>query len=177
MSKSTFSGPILVGTGKNTGNTLLPFNQGTVDLQQDIVFTIPANITTYVDVDGVSSSQYNYVVATPFAAFGSAATASVTLPAYAQIIDIIVDVPTAIVGPTAANLTMGITANGTDYVSTINLMTGPVIRVRPTFTNAQLLAMMNCTTNTTFYVQLTGTVANFTAGAVYVQIKYTQTPQ
>ena len=175
MAKTTFSGPILTGDSKNSGGTV-PFNLGTVHLQQDLCFTIPASIATYTDADGQNWSYYNKVPATAFAAFGTAATASFTLPANAQIVDIIIDVPTAIVGPTAANLTCGITASGTDYVSSTNLMTGPVVRVRPTFTNAQLLAMMNVTTNTTFYAQLTGTVANFTAGVVYVQVLYTQTP-
>jgi hypothetical protein len=88
--------------------------------------------------------------------------------------DIIIDVPTAIVGPTAANLTMGVSAAGTEYVSSTNLMTGPVVRVRPTFTNAQLLAMMNVTTNVVVYAQLTGTVSNFTAGVVLITVKYVQ---
>ena len=172
MALTRFSGPVNAGTLKDGALQ----NTGTVDLQQDLCFTIPASITTYIDVDGNNTSQYNRVNATPFAAFSVAATASLQLPANAQIIDIIVDVPTAIVGPTAVNLTMGISAAGTEYVSSVNLMTGPVVRVRPTFTNAQLLAMMNVTTNITFYAQLTGTVANFTAGVVYIQIKYTQTP-
>lgn len=170
MAKTTFSGPVLVGTIKD-GSLM---NLGDNVLAQEICFTIPASITTFTDADGQNYSYYSRVPATAFAAFSVAATASFNIPANAQIIDIVVDVPTAIVGPTAANLTCGITATGTDYVSSTNLMTGPVVRVRPTFTNAQLLAMMNVTTNTVFYAQLTGTVANFTAGVVLVTVTYVQ---
>ena len=170
MGRTTLSGPLLVGTIKDGSAE----NLGTCILQQDTVFTIPANIANVTNPDGQTFSLYNTVNAVPFAAFGVAATSStIILPANSQIDDIVIDVPTAIVGPTAANLTVGITAAGQDYVSTLNLLTGPVVRVRPTFTNAQLLAMMNITTNLTIYAQLTGTVANFTAGVVYVQIKYT----
>jgi hypothetical protein len=169
MSKTTFSGSVYAGTIKETANR----NIGTMKMQQDVCFTIPASIATVIDPDGQTFSQYNGVNATAFAAFSVAATTSLNLPVGAQIVDIIIDVPTAIVGPTAANLTVGISAAGTEYVSSTNLMTGPVVRVRPTFTNAQLLAMMNVTTNTTLYAQLTGTVANFTAGVVYIQVIYT----
>lgn len=170
MAKTTFSGPLMVGTIKNGSLQ----NLGDNAMSQQICFTIPASITTLTDADGQNYSVYNLVPATAFAAFGVAATASFNLPANAMIEDIIIDVPTAIVGPTAANLTCGITAAGQDYVSTTNLLTGPVVRVRPTFTNAQLLAMMNVTTNTVFYAQLTGTVANFTAGVVLITVKYVQ---
>lgn len=170
MGKTVFSGPVKIGTVKTGASN----NTGSVVLSQELVFTIPANIATVIDADGQSSSKYNGADATAFAAFGVAATASFNLPANSDIVDIIIDVPTAIVGPTAANLTMGSTANGTQYVTSTDLMTGPVVRVRPTFTNAQLLAMMNTTTNTTFYAQLTGTVANFTAGVVYITVLYTQ---
>ena len=170
MAKTTFSGPVQVGTLKEGSLN----NIGSVILSQEVVFTIPASITTVIDADGQSSSLYNGADATAFAAATVAATASFNLPASSDIVDIIIDVPTAIVGPTAANLTLGVTAAGTDYVSSTNLMTGPVVRVRPTFTNAQLLAMMNVTTNTVVYAQLTGTVANFTAGAVYITVLYTQ---
>jgi len=170
MALTTFSGPVKVGTVK-VGSLQ---NLGDNVLSQQVCFATSANITSVTDADGQTTSQYNGVPATAFAAFGSAATASFNLPANSSILDIIIDVPTAIVGPTAANLTAGVTATGTDYVSSTNLMTGPVVRSRPTFTNAQLLAMMNATTNTVFYTQLTGTVANFTAGVVMVTVVYIQ---
>jgi len=170
MAKTTFSGPLMVGTIK-TGSTQ---NLGDNVLSQQVCFTTAANITSVTDADGQTVSQYNGVPATAFAAFGTAATASFNLPANAAILDIVVDVPTAIVGPTASNLTAGTAAAGTQYVTSTDLQTGPVVRVRPTFTNAQLLAMMNVTTNTVFYAQLTGTVANFTAGVVLVTVTYIQ---
>lgn len=170
MGKSTLSGPLMVGPIKVGSLNNLADMSGS----QQIVFTIPASIATVTDADGQSASLYNQIPATAFAAFSVAATASFNIPANAMIEDIVIDVPTAIVGPTAANLTMGISAAGTEYVSSTNLMTGPVVRVRPTFTNAQLLAMMNVTTNIIVYAQLTGTVANFTAGAVLITVKYIQ---
>lgn len=172
MAKTTFSGPMKIGTSKD--NSALTPNLGFVKLQQDVTITIPANITTVIDADGQSLSQYLSSPAVPFAAATVAASAIMYLPASAQVLDIVIDVTTAIVGPTAANLTIGFTAGGADFVSTVNLMTGPVVRVRPTFTNAQLLAMANVTTNTAIYVTLTGTVANFTAGAVLVSMEYAQ---
>lgn len=177
--KVTFTGGMLAGLYKAGGNAVAgtPMDLGVVELEQDMCFTIPASITTFTDSDGQNISQYNWSPAIAFAAFGSAATNSITIPPQCTIHDIIVDVPTAIVGPTAANLTIGITATGQDYVSTLNLMTGPVIRVRPTFTNAQLLAMMNTTTNITVFAQVTGTVANFTAGVVLLTVIYSMNPQ
>ena len=168
MGKSTFSGPVSIGTFKDGALN----NMGDVLLSQEICFTTPANIVSGIDADGQSTTTYNGADAFPFAAFGVASTASINLPANADIVDIIVDVPVAIAGPTAANLTMGVTTTGQDYVSTLNVV--GATRTRPTFTNAQLLAMMNTGSNTTAFFQLTGTVANFTAGVVYVTVLYTQ---
>ena len=173
--KSTFSGPIQAGDYKNGVTS----NLGDVHLEQDFAFTIPANITTFQDSDGQNWSMYNYVEATAWNGT-TAVTATQYFPSLAQISDIIIDVPTAFVGPTAVNLTCGLTPSGTDFVSSLNLMTGPVVRVRPTFTNAQLLAMMNLGASSTpipVYVQITPTVSAVTAGTVFVQILYTQTPR
>lgn len=170
MGKTVFGGPLQVGTVKEGASA----NVGKVVLSKSVVFTIAANIASVTDADGQTSSQYNGISATVFAAATVAASATVTLPANSQITDIIIDVPTAITGPTASNLTVGTAAAGAQYVTSTDLQTGPVVRVRPTFTNAQLLAMMNVTTNTSVVATLTGTVANFTAGAVVVTVEYVQ---
>jgi len=151
-------------------------NLGDNVLAQEVCFTIPASIANVTDRDGQTVAMYNGIPATAFAAFTVAATASFNIPLNCQILDIVIDVPTALVGPTAANLTVGTAAGGAQYVTSTDLLTGPVVRVRPTFTNAQLLAMMNTTTNTVVYATLTGTVANFTAGAVVVTVTYIQNP-
>lgn len=170
MAKATFSGPVKSGTIK-TGSSS---NLGTAVTSQSVAFTIAASIASVTDADGQSVSMYNGTPATAVAAFGTAATASFNIPANAQILDIVIDVPVALVGPTAANLTVGSTSTGTQYVASTNLMTGPVVRVRPTFTNAQLLAMLTTSTNTVVYAQLTATVANITAGAVVLTVTYVQ---
>ena len=174
MAKTTFSGPVLVGNQKDTTNS---FNLGTTVLQQDVVFTPSANIVTYTDADGGQWSYYNKVPATAWAGTAAAVTASIYLPANAQIIGLYVDVLATIVGPTALSVTAGVTANGTDYMNVTGLMTGPVTgRTIPTYTNAQCLAMMNITTNTTLYVQAVPTVAAVSAGSILVQVQYTLTP-
>lgn len=173
MGKTVFSGPVLMGHIKTTALA----NIGTVNLEQDVVFTIPANITTHTDVDGQNFSYYNQSSATAFGGTGVAATAVINIPANAQISAIYIDVPVALVGPTAANITVGIAAAGQDYVSTVDLIGTAATRLIPTFTHPQLLAMMNVTTNLTVSVTLTGTVAPFSAGAVFVQVIYSLTPQ
>lgn len=167
MAKTTFQGPISVGTIKNT-------NTGGVLLAQRAAFTLTASIANVTDADGQTVAKYNGVPATAFAAATVASSATITIPANSRVVDILIDIPVAITGPTAANLTVGTAAAGTQYVASTDLLTGPVIRVRPTFTVAQLLAMMNTTTNTSIVATLTGTVANFTAGAVLVTVLYEQ---
>lgn len=167
MAKTTFQGPIAVGTIKNV-------NTGGVLLAQRAAFTLAASIANVTDADGNVTAKYNGVPATAFAAATVAASATVTIPANSRIVDIVIDIAVAITGPTAANLTVGTAAAGAQYVTATDLLTGPVIRVRPTFTVAQLLAMMNTTTNTSVVATLTGTVANFTAGAVLITVLYEQ---
>jgi len=81
---------------------------------------------------------------------GATDTTSITLPAGAEVLDIIFDTQVA---HTAATYTVeaGITAGGEEYASATNIKAGG--RVRPTFTAAQLLAMDDISTNTTMYFQ------------------------
>lgn len=76
--------------------------------------------------------------------------ASVTLPAGAEIVDIILD---TVVAHTATTYTMdvGVTAGGTEYVTALNIKAAG--RFRPTFTAAQLTAMDDIGSNTVVYFQ------------------------
>lgn len=177
MAKATFSGPILAGTVKDQGST---FNLGTAILQQDLVYTVAANVSTYTDADGQNWSYYNKVPAVLFSTTdaGNTTVNSLIIPANSQIVDITCDVVGALTQSSGTVVAkVGYTSGGTEYASFSDFMTGPVTgRVTPTYTNAQALAMMNVGTYTTVYIAITTTTHYVTAGALYFQVKYTQTP-
>jgi len=81
---------------------------------------------------------------------GTAVSASLTLPASSQIINIFVDMvrDEVVGGGTATTLpiTVGTVAAGTQYVSSTDLFAGG--RAAASFTTAQLLAMSDIGTNT-----------------------------
>jgi len=175
MPKTTFTGPILAGPSKDS--TQSP-NQGTVVLEQQAYFVLAADIVVATDADRVAYNSFKGIPAYSWNAL-TAVTATFFVPQNTLmgtgivLRDIGVDVTTAIVGPTALNLTAGITANGTDFLGTQNLMTGPVIRGAFTYSNANLNAMASVTGGSVF-VQITPTVANVTAGRILVTLRYTQ---
>jgi len=158
MSKTTFSGPLNVGVAGND-----PLVQGTVTVAQKVYFVPTASIT---------NGLYNGEPAVAWAATAAAATASVVLPANANIVDFIVDQPVVTTGGTAVNLTSGISAAGVEYIASTDVKA--TVRLRPTFTAAHLLAMSNIGANTSVYVQVTPTVSAVTAGVLSVTILYTQ---
>jgi len=158
MSKSTFSGPLNVGVPGND-----PLTQGTVTVMQKVYFVPSASV-----VNGL----YNGEPAVAWAATAAAATASVTLPANANIVDLIIDQPVVTTGGTAINLTSGISAAGVEYIATTDVKA--TVRLRPTFTAAHLLAMSNIAANTSVFVQVTPTVSAVTVGVLSVTILYTQ---
>lgn len=92
------------------------------------------------------------------------------LPANARIIDIIVDVLTVYDSATSATVSVGRTTGATQLASGVDAKTSAV-RIRPTFTAAQLLAMDNITTNTTVIATCTS-VGQPTAGSTRVTIVY-----
>jgi hypothetical protein len=100
----------------------------------------------------------------------NAVSRTFTIPAGAQIIDIIVDVLTVFNSGTSAVLSVGTAAAGTQYAGSVDVRTSAV-RIRPTFTAAQLLAMSNVTTNTSVVATVTPTGAT-SAGLVRVTIIY-----
>lgn len=169
MGKTVFNGPLQ--SGDIRGNTATN-NVGSVVLEQQVVFCPAASITTVTDADGQTSSRYNGIEATAWAATAAAATAQLQLPANSTIIDIIIDQSVVTTGGTAINLTAGITAAGVEYVASTDIKT--TVRLRPTYTAAHLIAMQNITTNTNFFVQITPTASAITAGITTVTVQYAQ---
>lgn len=97
------------------------------------------------------------------ASAGTATSATITIPAQSQIIDILVDVTQlAVVGggtATTVPATIGTAAAGTQYLSSTNTIAGG--RVALTFTAAQLAAMANVGTsqNVVITVDPNGTIS------------------
>jgi len=127
MGATHFSGPVLTGDLQQ-GETNGP-NQGYVVLTQST--SITQNSTS-----AVSSTLY--------------------IPAGSRIISFNVDVLTAFNSATSATLTIGTSAGGTEYVSSVNAKTAG--RAAITYSAAQLAAMAG--------VGLTGTAAPTTAPVV-----------
>ena len=111
------------------------------------------------------------------AAAGTATSATITLPASSQIIDLIADmvVDEVVGGGTATTIpmTIGTAAAGTQYVSSTNVFAGG--RIALTFTAAQLLAMSDIGTNTSVVVTLdpNGTIVT-TQGVIRLTVVYAQ---
>jgi len=101
-------------------------------------------------------------------------TIAFELPPSSQIVDIIADVLVVYnPGAGAATLTAGTAAAGTTYASGVDVKTS-AIRIRPTFTAAQLTAMANIgATNLTVFVTIAKTTTNPSTGSVRVTVVYT----
>lgn len=111
------------------------------------------------------------------AAAGTATSATLTLPASAQIIDFYVDVVQneAVGGGTATAIamTIGTAAAGTQYVSSTDVFAGG--RIALTFTAAQLTAMADIGTNQSVVITLDpdGTIST-TQAIVRLTVVYAQ---
>jgi len=111
------------------------------------------------------------------AAAGTATSATITLPASSQIIDLIADmVVNEVVGAGTATtipMTIGTAAAGTQYVSSTDVFAGG--RIALTFTAAQLSAMSNIGSNTSVVVTLdpNGTIVT-TQGVIRLTVVYSQ---
>lgn len=110
-------------------------------------------LTDTVDGGFVVVSQTTTVTT---AAAGTATSATLTLPASAQIINFFVDiVQNEVVGggtATAIAMTIGTAAAGTQYVSSTDVIAGG--RIALTFTAAQLAAMADIGTNQSVVITL-----------------------
>ena len=131
-------------------------------------------LTDTVDGGFVVVSQTTTVTT---AAAGTATSASITLPASSQIIDIIADMTVnEVVGAGTATtipMTDGTAAAGTQYVSSTDVFAGG--RIALTFTAAQLLAMSDIGSNTSVVVTLDpdGTIST-TQGVIRLTVVYAQ---
>jgi hypothetical protein len=111
------------------------------------------------------------------AAAGTATSATLTLPASSQIIDLIADmtVNEVVGGGTATTIpmTIGTAAAGTQYVSSTDVFAGG--RIALTFTAAQLTAMSDIGSNTSVVVTLdpNGTIST-TQGVIRLTVVYAQ---
>ena len=111
------------------------------------------------------------------AAAGTATSATITLPASAQIIDLVADmtVNEVVGGGTATTIpmTIGTAAAGTQYVSSTDVFAGG--RIALTFTAAQLSAMADSGSNTSVVVTLdpNGTIVT-TQGVIRLTVVYAQ---
>lgn len=103
----------------------------------------------------------------------AAVSATINVPTASQIIDILVDTTVAWNSATSATLSVGAVAGGTTYASGIDVKTAAV-RIRPTFTAAQLAAMQNLLTSPTTPIVVTVTPVGATsAGTTIVTFVYT----
>lgn len=111
------------------------------------------------------------------AAAGTATSATITLPASSQIIDLFVDmVQDEVVGGGTATqiaMTIGTAAAGTQYVSSTNIFAGG--RAALTFTAAQLAAMADIGTNQSVVITVdpNGTIST-TQAIVRLTVVYAQ---
>jgi hypothetical protein len=111
------------------------------------------------------------------AAAGTATSATLTLPASSQIIDIVADMTVnEVVGggtATAIAMTVGTAAAGTQYVSSTDVFAGG--RIALTFTAAQLSARADIGSNTSVVVTLDpdGTIST-TQGVIRLTVVYAQ---
>lgn len=119
---------------------------------------IKQGVTPSQSTDAVTSTVTSVYKTTLQAATATNIDATITLPKNAQILAIYVDTSVAWTATGAVAFTAGITAGGTEYITTIDLKT--VVRGAPTLTAAQVLAMNNIGTNTSLVLR-----ANSASGA------------
>jgi hypothetical protein len=131
-------------------------------------------LTDTVDGGFVAMSQTTTVTTV---AAGTATSATLTLPASSQIINILIDVvqDEVVGGGTATTLpvTVGTAAAGTQYVSATDVFAGG--RAAITFTAAQLLAMSDIGSNTSVVITAdpNGTIST-TQAIIRMTVVYAQ---
>ena len=96
--------------------------------------------------------------------------ATVAIPAGAQILSITADSSVAWTATGAVVLTAGITAGGTEYITTVDLKT--VVRSAPTLTAAQVGAMANVGTNTSLVLRANSASGANTVGTTVVTVLF-----
>lgn len=108
---------------------------------------------------------------------GTAAVSSTfLLPVGSVILDIVVDNNTVWNSGSADVLSVGTAAAGTTYASGVDVKTS-AIRIRPTFSAAQMLALGNVQNNGTVVATITPTGTAATTGLTILTLEYAQTVQ
>lgn len=146
MSTTAFSGPLSTFTHQSDGTSSGYSDQGFCVMSQ--TGTITQDSTT-----AVSTTFY--------------------LPQNSQIVDFKIDETVAYDSATSATLSIGQTAGGTEYVSSVNAKTGG--RVAPTLSATQVGNMANIGTNVAVTATVT-VVGATTAGTVDITVLYVQKP-
>lgn len=103
----------------------------------------------------------------------TAVNATFYLPRHSMIVDVLADTTTAWNSGTSDTLSLGTSAADTTYASGVS--TAATGRVRPTFTAAQLAAMLDTGTNETFVATVTPLGTTATTGTTTVTVVYAQT--
>lgn len=120
------------------------------------------------------SNDVGYAVftrsATLQAATATNVDATIPVPAGCQILAIYVDSSVAWTATGAVAFTAGITAGGTEYITSIDLKT--VVRGAPTLTATQVGAMANVGTNTNVVVRANSASGANTTGTTLVTVAY-----
>lgn len=142
MASTTFSGPIKSGTQRDPQNS----NVGTTLLVQSTIVTRDATLTQHA--------------------------APITLPANAEIVDIVVTPTVFYDSATSATLTVGTAQSGTQFASGVDVKTGGP--KRPTTTAAQAALWRDIgATNLALYPTVTS-VGQPSVGTVTVSVVYRQ---
>jgi hypothetical protein len=102
----------------------------------------------------------------------TAVSATLYLPKHSVITDIIFDSTTAWNSATSATGSVGIAAAGTEYASGVNTLAAGGARSRPTFTAAQLAAMLDASGAVVVTITPVGATS---AGQTTVSVIYEQT--
>lgn len=129
-------------------------------------------------INSTGSAASTGLVTTVYKTTLQAATATnvdgtITLPRNSQIVGIYVDSTVAWTATGAVTFTAGITAGGTEYITSIDLKT--VTRGAPTLTAAQLLAMSNIGSNTSLVLRANSASGANATGTTIVTVLVAQT--
>jgi hypothetical protein len=148
---TNFTAPLLVGTRPQSSPTTPAIN--------DYGSTVVAQQVTLVVATGTA-----------------AVTGTCYIPIGAAILDILVDTDTVWNSGTSDTLSVGTAAAGTQYASGVDVKTSAV-RIRPTFTAAQLAAMQNVAAPAELFVTITQVGAAASTGKTVVSVLYMPTVQ
>ncbi len=144
---TVLSGPLQTGTKKDA-DTNGPSNLGLCVLSQQVTLT----------QNGASN-----------------VTGQIVLPVGSRIVQIYADTTVAWNSGTSDTLSVGATAGGTDYASSISVAVAG--RAAITYTAAELVAMQSVGSNTSVYATVTPVGTAATTGSTTVTIEYVQTVQ